>query len=96
MRNERKLVHALTHNHAGFTKAKLHPYFTRISFPPQANNKALIMNETETRILNLGPKFVPSASHQVLRRLPKKIGQLKEKVAAAWRRITKTRLGGCT
>ena len=90
MRNERKLVHALTHNHAGFTRGKLHSHFTKISFPPQANNKALIMNDTETRILNLGPKFVPAAPQQVLERLPNEIAQMKEKIAVAWRKQTKT------
>ncbi len=90
MRNERKLVHALTHHHPGFNRAKLHPHFTRISFPPQANNKAILLQDTESRVLNLGPKFVPPAPQQVLECLPKEIGQMKEKVAVAWRRVTKT------
>jgi hypothetical protein len=88
--NERKLVHALTHHHPGVTKSKLHTHFTKISFPPQANNKALILQNTETRVLNLGPKFVPPAPQQVLERLPKEIQQMKEKVSKAWRRMTKT------
>ncbi|CAF1382251.1 unnamed protein product [Adineta steineri] len=83
-------MHALTHNHAGFTRTNLHPHYTKISFPPQANNKALIMNETENHILHLGPKFVPPAPQQVLERLPKEIDQMKEKVGAAWRKATKT------
>ncbi|CAF4849700.1 unnamed protein product, partial [Rotaria sp. Silwood2] len=69
---------------------ELHPHFTRISFPPQANNKALIMNDTEARVLNLGPKFVPPAPQQVLERLSKEIEQMKDKVAEAWRGATKT------
>ncbi|CAF1503377.1 unnamed protein product, partial [Rotaria sordida] len=60
------------------------------SFPPQANNKALIMNNAETRILNLGPKFVPPAPQQVLERLPKEIENMKEKIGAHWRRVTNT------
>ncbi|CAF4518168.1 unnamed protein product, partial [Rotaria sp. Silwood2] len=48
------------------------------------------MKGIETRILNLGPKFVPPAPQQVLKRLPKEIKQMKEKVAIAWRRETKT------
>ncbi|CAF4967286.1 unnamed protein product, partial [Rotaria sp. Silwood1] len=61
-----------------------------ISFPPQANNKALIMNNAETRVLNLGPKFVPPAPQQVLERLPKEIENMKEKIGAHWRRVTNT------
>src|SRR5690349_9903510 len=41
-------------------------------------------------MLNLGPKFVPPASQQVLEHRPKEIRQMKEKVSAAWRRMTKT------
>jgi len=82
-------VYALTHHHPGHLKGKLHPHFSRISFPPQANNKVTLLRETESRILKLGPKFVPPAPEQVLERLPKEIGKMKEKVAAAWRRVTK-------
>ncbi|CAM4791530.1 unnamed protein product [Rotaria magnacalcarata] len=88
--NERKLVYALSHHHPGFPKSKLHPHFSRINFPPQANNKAALLRETESRILNLGPKFVPPAPEQVLERLPNEIRQMKEKVSTAWRRVTKT------
>jgi hypothetical protein len=38
----------------------------------------------------LGPKFVPPAPQQVSERLPKEIEKMKEKVSAAWRRMTKT------
>ncbi|CAF2072614.1 unnamed protein product [Rotaria magnacalcarata] len=48
------------------------------------------MQGIEKRILNLGPKFVPPAPQQVLDRLPKEIKQMKEQVAAAWRRETNT------
>ncbi|CAF2080919.1 unnamed protein product [Rotaria magnacalcarata] len=88
--NERKLVRALSRHHPGYTTSKLHPHHTAINFPPQANNKAALLRDTEVRILNLGPKFVPPAPEQVLERLPKEIGQMKEKVSAAWRRVTKT------
>ena len=90
MFNERKLVRALSRHHPGYTTSKLHPHHTTINFPPQANNKAALFRDTEVRILNLGPKFVPPAPEQVLERLPKEIGQMKEKVSAAWRRVTKT------
>ncbi|CAF3990528.1 unnamed protein product [Rotaria sp. Silwood1] len=88
--NQRKLMHALAHSHPKYAKAKLHPHYTRINFPPQANNKAYILRDTEAKVLNLGPKFVPPAPEQVLERLPKEIENMKEKVAAAWRRKTKT------
>ncbi|CAF4958062.1 unnamed protein product [Rotaria sp. Silwood1] len=88
--NQRKLMHALAHSHPKYSKAKLHPHYTRINFPPQANNKAYILQDTEAKVLNLGPKFVPPAPEQVLERLPKEIENMKEKVAAAWRRKTKT------
>jgi hypothetical protein len=89
--NERQLVHALSHNHPAYPKNnKLHPHFSRISFPPQANNKAMMLQDVEARVLNLGPKFVPPAPQQVLQRLPKEIAQMKEKVSAAWRKMTKT------
>ncbi|CAF4964110.1 unnamed protein product [Rotaria sp. Silwood1] len=48
------------------------------------------MKDTETQILNLGPKLVPPAPQQVLKRLPKQIEQMKDKVAAASRTVTKT------
>ncbi|CAF3363065.1 unnamed protein product [Rotaria sp. Silwood2] len=85
------LCHVSGARHNQFAKRKLNFLAKRaISFPPQANNKALIMKDTETRILNLGPKFVPPAPQQVLERLPKEIEQMKDKVAEAWRRATKT------
>jgi len=37
--NERKLVHAHFHQYSEFPKGKLHPYFSRISFTLQTNNK---------------------------------------------------------
>ncbi|CAF2075965.1 unnamed protein product [Rotaria magnacalcarata] len=83
-------VRALSRHHPSDTTSKLHPHHTTINFPPQANNKAALLRDTEVRILNLGPKFVPPAPEQVLERLPKEIGQMKEKVSAAWRRVTKT------
>ncbi|CAF5023877.1 unnamed protein product, partial [Rotaria sp. Silwood1] len=48
------------------------------------------MNNAETRVLNLGPKFVPPAPQQVLERLPKEIENMKEKIGAHWRRVTNT------
>lgn len=83
-------MHALIHNYPTTTRAKLHPHYTRINFPPQANNKINEIQGIETKILNLGPKFVPPAPQQVMKRLPQEIKQMKEKVAAAWRRETKT------
>ncbi|CAM4983924.1 unnamed protein product [Rotaria socialis] len=88
--NQRKLVRALSRHHPGYTKSKLHPHHTAISFPPQANNKTELLRDTEVGILNLGPSFVPPAPEQVLKRLPKEIQQMKEKISAAWRRTTKT------
>ena len=83
MRNKRKLVHTLTHNHRDVTRTQLYPHFTKINFPPQANNKVVEIEGIEARILNLGPKFVPPAPQQVLKRLPREIKQMKEKVSAA-------------
>jgi hypothetical protein len=83
-------VHALAHHHPGFTRSKLHPHHSKISFPPQANNKAVMFRDTEARVLNLGSKFVPPAPEQVLECLPREIGQMKDKVSEAWRRMTKT------
>ncbi|CAF3613442.1 unnamed protein product [Rotaria socialis] len=88
--NQRKLVRALSRHHPGYTTSKLHPHHTAISFPPQANNKTELLRDTEVGILNLGPSFVPPAPEQVLKRLPKEIQQMKEKISAAWRRTTKT------
>ncbi|CAM4982626.1 unnamed protein product [Rotaria socialis] len=88
--NERKLVYALSHHHPGYPKSKLHPHFSRINFPPQANNKAFLLQNAEARVPNLGPKFVPPAPQQVLERLPKEIDVMKERIAAAWRRATRT------
>ncbi|CAF1454838.1 unnamed protein product [Rotaria sordida] len=61
----------------------VHEKFMSISFPPQENNKTLILQDTEAKVLNLGPKFVPPSPQQVLKRLPKEINDMKEKVAAA-------------
>jgi hypothetical protein len=83
-------VHALTHHHPGFPTSKLHPHFTKISFPPQENNKTVLLRGTEVKVLNVGPKFVPPAPKQVLERLPKEIAHMKTKVATAWRKATKT------
>lgn len=90
MLNQRKLTHALSRYHPEHPRGKLHPHFTRLSFPPQANNKAYLLKDTEAQILNLGPKFVPPAPEQVLERLPKEIETMKEKVSEAWRKSTKT------
>ncbi|CAF3327568.1 unnamed protein product [Rotaria socialis] len=87
--NEHKLVYALSHHHPGFPKRKLHSHFSRINFPPQANNNVALFRQTESKILNLGQKCVPSAPEQVLERFSKEIGQMKENVSAAWRRVTK-------
>ena len=90
MRNERKLVHALTHNHRDVARTKLHIHFTKINFPPQKNNKVIEIKTTEARVFNLGAKFVPPAPQQVLKRLSREIKQIKETVSAAWRSATKT------
>lgn len=90
MHNERKLVHALSHCHQKISKRNFHPHFSEISFPPQANNKIVHLQDTEARILNLGPKFVPAAPKQVIERLPKEIGQMKEKLTKAWKKATNT------
>ena len=71
--NERKLVRALSRHHPRFSTAKLHPHYSRIGFPPQANNKISIFQGAESAVLNLGPKFVPPAPEQVLERLPTEI-----------------------
>ena len=90
MHNERKLVRALSRHHPRFPTAKLHPHYSRIGFPPQANNKISIFQGAESAVLNLGPKFVPPAPEQVLERLPTEINKMKEKVSAAWRKMTNT------
>ncbi|CAF4435396.1 unnamed protein product, partial [Rotaria sp. Silwood2] len=90
MRNQRKLTHALSRYHPEHLKGKVHSHFTRLSFPPQTNNKAYILKDTEAQVLNLGPKFVPPAPEQVLECLPKEIETMKEKVSEAWRKATKT------
>ncbi|CAM2729028.1 unnamed protein product, partial [Rotaria socialis] len=90
VRNQRKLTHALSRYHPEHLKGKIHPHFTRLSFPPQANNKAYVLKDTEAQVLNLGPKFVPPAPEQVLERLPKEIKIMQEKVSEAWRKVTKT------
>lgn len=46
--------------------------------------------DEERRILNLGPKFVPANPQQALDRLEKEISIMKDKVAEAWRRETRT------
>ncbi|CAF2070145.1 unnamed protein product [Rotaria magnacalcarata] len=83
-------MHALTRHRPGFSKSKLHPHYSKISFPAQANNRAFTLQDTEARVLNLGPKFVPPAPEQVLERLPNEIQQVKEKLSTAWRKMTKT------
>ncbi|CAF4113515.1 unnamed protein product [Rotaria magnacalcarata] len=90
VRNERKLVHALTRHHPGFPSSKLLPHHTTINFLPQANNKTEMFKTTEIRVLNLRSNYVPPAPEQVLKRLPKEIEQMKEKISTAWRRTTKT------
>ena len=72
------------------TAKNLHPHFTVLGFPPQVNNKVLSLTEEERRILNYGPKFVPSNPKQALDRLEKEITVMKEKVSEAWRRETRT------
>ena len=54
------------------------------------NNKVLVLTEDERRILNFGPKFVPSNPKQALDRLETEINVMKEKVSEAWRRETRT------
>jgi hypothetical protein len=61
-----------------------------LGFPPQVNNKVLNLTEKERRILNFGPKFVPSNPKQALERLSNEINIMKDKVAEAWRRETRT------
>ena len=68
----------------------MHSHFTEIGFPPQVNNKVIVLSEQERRILNFGPKFVPSNPKQALDRLSSEISVMKDKVAEAWRRETKT------
>ncbi|CAF3197885.1 unnamed protein product [Rotaria sp. Silwood2] len=68
----------------------MHPHYTSLAFPPQVNNKALQLSDAERRILNYGPKFVPQNPKQTLQRLKNEIDIMKEKVAVAWRRETKT------
>lgn len=48
------------------------------------------LTENERRILNYGPKFVPSNPKQALDRLEREINVMKEKVGEAWRRETRT------
>ena len=54
------------------------------------NNKVLDLTEKERRILNAGPKFVPANPKQALDRLENEISVMKDKVAEAWRRETRT------
>ena len=68
----------------------MHPHFTALGFPPQVNNKVLELTDEERRILNYGPKFVPANPKQALDRLEKEISVMKDKVAEAWRRETRT------
>ncbi|CAF1058703.1 unnamed protein product [Adineta steineri] len=68
----------------------LHRHYTPLGYPPQANNNVLVMTDEERRILNFGPKFVPSNPKQALHRLSKEISTLKDKVGEAWRRETRT------
>jgi hypothetical protein len=46
--------------------------------------------DEERRILNYGPKFVPSNPKQALDRLDSEISVMKDKVGEAWRRETRT------
>jgi len=46
--------------------------------------------DEERRILNYGPKFVPSNPKQALDRLASEISVMKDKVGEAWRRETRT------
>jgi hypothetical protein len=67
----------------------LHSHFTPLGYPPQVNNKVLELSEQERRILNFGPKFVPSNPKQALDRLDSEISIMKDKVAEVWRRETR-------
>jgi hypothetical protein len=68
----------------------LHPHFTPLGFPPPVNNKVMRLADEERRILNYGPKFVPSNPKQALDRLASEISVMKDKVGEAWRRETRT------
>ena len=68
----------------------LHSHLTPVGFPPQVNNKVLVLSEQERRILNFGPKFVPSNPKQALDRLDSEISVMKDKVGEVWRRETRT------
>jgi hypothetical protein len=68
----------------------MHPHYTPLGFPPQVNNKVMSLTEEERRVLNFGPKFVPSNPKQALERLEKEISVMKDKVGEAWRRETRT------
>ena len=46
--------------------------------------------DEERRILNYGPKFVPSNPKQALDRLASEISVMKDKVGEVWRRETRT------
>ena len=48
------------------------------------------LGDEERRILNYGPKFVPENPQQALDRLEDEIRVMKDKVAEAWRRETRT------
>jgi hypothetical protein len=48
------------------------------------------LTDEERRILNYGPKFVPANPKQALDRLESEIRIMKDKVAEAWRRETRT------
>jgi len=50
----------------------------------------LQLSDVERKVLNYGPKFVPQNPKQTLQRLTDEINVMKEKVAVAWRRETKT------
>ena len=49
----------------------MHPDYTSLAFPPQINNKALILSDAERRISNYGPEFVPQNPKQTSKRLKK-------------------------
>lgn len=68
----------------------MHSHFTPLGYPPQVNNKVLVLSEQERQVLNFGPKFVPSNPKQALDRLGSEISTMKDKVAEAWRRETRT------
>ena len=55
-----------------FFRATSEKNSTAKNLHPQVNNKVLSLTEEERRIVNYGPKFVPSNSKQALDRLRKR------------------------